>query len=135
MRFIYILVSVFLLFACGANEKPTQTNMDLIIELEDMARKDQTISLVQVNDEFKRMRDSLIEVNTSRLKEIIDEHGFTGTHLVGNSGSRKAMLIALHSNDEDFKNEYLELLEEAVEEGDANPEDLKVMKEKMGLEN
>ncbi len=63
------------------------------------------------------------DANTARLREIIAEHGWPGHRLVGAAGANAAWLLAQHAPDE-FQEECLPLLENAVAEGDASRRDL-----------
>lgn len=57
----------------------------------------------------------LHEKNASRLKEIINCHGWPGISLVGEEAAKAAWLIAQHSvSDPDFMAECIGLLEDAV---------------------
>lgn len=63
---------------------------------------------------------ALHERNTSRLKEIIDCHGWPGISLVGEEAAKAAWLIVQHSvSDPQFMAECAVLLEDAVARADA----------------
>jgi hypothetical protein len=69
--------------------------------------------------------DTIDADNQARLAEIFDEHGWPGWSLVGEDGSTAAWLIVQHADlDPAFQRRGLELLEAAVEAGDASPGDL-----------
>jgi hypothetical protein len=51
--------------------------------------------------------------NTSRLEEIIDEHGWPGKTLVGEDAASAAWLIVQHTADRKFQKRALELMQEA----------------------
>lgn len=62
----------------------------------------------------------LHENNIVRLKEIIAEYGWPGKSLVGLDGAKAAWLIAQHGVlDKEFMEQSLQLLKEAVAEGEA----------------
>ena len=61
--------------------------------------------------------------NTAWLREIIAQHGWPGHELVGEAGAHMAWLLAQHAP-EDLQEEWLPLLQDAVERGDASPTDL-----------
>ena len=61
------------------------------------------------------------EARTERLKEIVEEHGWPGTDLVGEDGEDAAWTIAQHSDlDPDFQRCALAHLEIAVAQGVAS---------------
>jgi hypothetical protein len=63
--------------------------------------------------------------NQSRLAAIFDEHGWPGWSLVGEDGSTAAWAIAQHADlDLAFQQRALELLQAAVDAGDASKGDL-----------
>ncbi|HEY1119553.1 MAG TPA: DUF6624 domain-containing protein [Acidimicrobiales bacterium] len=65
------------------------------------------------------------DARTARLKEIIAEHGWPGTDLVGDDGEDAAWTIAQHSDlDPDFQRCALAHLEVAVEQGVGSPGNL-----------
>lgn len=65
------------------------------------------------------------DARTARLKEIIEEHGWPGTDLVGDDGEDAAWTIAQHSDlDPDFQRCALAHLEVAVEQGVGSPGNL-----------
>src|SRR3546814_810989 len=69
--------------------------------------------------------DAVDVSNQERLAEIFDEHGWPGWSLVGQDGSTAAWAIVQHADlDLDFQRRGLELLEAAVDAGDASPGDL-----------
>lgn len=65
------------------------------------------------------------DARTARLEEIIEEHGWPGTDLVGDDGEDAAWTIAQHSDlDPDFQRCALAHLEVAVEQGVGSPGNL-----------
>jgi hypothetical protein len=63
--------------------------------------------------------------NTAWLKEVVDRHGWPGKALVGSDGAQRAWLLVQHADrDRDFQKRCLPLLAEAVKKGDASPEHL-----------
>jgi hypothetical protein len=63
--------------------------------------------------------------NKTRLTEILDEHGWPGWSLVGKDGSTAAWAIVQHADlDLPFQERGLELLQAAVDAGDASKGDL-----------
>ena len=71
---------------------------------------------------------------TERLAEIIDEHGWPGHDLVGEDGASAAWVIAQHSDlDVVFQREALDLMRDAVEQGDADPTELAYLEDRVAL--
>ncbi|MFC5183688.1 DUF6624 domain-containing protein [Actinomadura harenae] len=58
--------------------------------------------------------------NTEWLKGVISEHGWPGASLVGEPGAEGAWLLAQHSDhDLEFQRSCLEMLRQAVQDGEA----------------
>ena len=69
--------------------------------------------------------DEVDAVNKARLTEIFDEHGWPGWSLVDKDGSTAAWAIVQHADlDLAFQERGLELLQAAVDAGDASKGDL-----------
>jgi hypothetical protein len=63
--------------------------------------------------------------NMTRMKEIVDRHGWPGKSLVGADGAHAAWLLVQHADhDRPFQKRCLALLGEAVKKGEATTEDL-----------
>lgn len=102
-------------------------NEELRVELIRMAREDS-----QTRDEL--LRDGKLpkygyaeemrrvhERNNARMREIIEQYGWTGRSLVGEDGCEAAWLIVQHAVlDRDFQRQCLALLEQAVAAGEAS---------------
>jgi hypothetical protein len=63
-------------------------------------------------DAIKRV-EAVDERNTTKLKEIIDEHGWPGRSLVGEGAASAAWLIVQHTADRKFQKRALKLMQEA----------------------
>lgn len=62
---------------------------------------------------------------TQRLRQIIAEHGWPTRTLVGDDGATAAWAIAQHSDlDQQFQQQALELMRQAVAAGEADPGEL-----------
>lgn len=73
------------------------------------------------NPSIEEMRAIAAE-NAEWLKGVIAEHGWLGRRLVGADGADAAWLLVQHvENDIEFQRRCLELIEAAVEVGDASP--------------
>jgi hypothetical protein len=63
--------------------------------------------------------------NTARMKEVVDKHGWPGKSLVGTDGAQRAWLLVQHADrGRAFQKRCLPLLAEAVKKGEASPEHL-----------
>jgi hypothetical protein len=63
--------------------------------------------------------------NTAWMKEVVDKHGWPGKSLVGTDGAMKAWLLVQHADqDRAFQKHCLPLLAGAVKKGEASPEHL-----------
>ncbi len=63
--------------------------------------------------------------NTARLRDIVDEHGWPGRSVVGKLGADAAWLLLQHADaEQEFRRRCIELLHEAVHEGEADPRHL-----------
>jgi hypothetical protein len=72
------------------------------------------------------------EERTDRLREIIAAFGWPTWDLVGRDGATAAWLMAQHSDlDVEFQRSALELLREAVEDGQASPGDLAYLEDRV----
>lgn len=71
---------------------------------------------------------------TSRLQEIIAEHGWPTTDLVGEDGAAAAWLVAQHSDfDLEFQQEAVGLMRSAVAAGQADASDLAYLEDRVSV--
>ncbi|MBB5787107.1 DUF6624 domain-containing protein [Jiangella mangrovi] len=138
-----IVAMVLLLTACsdggddpsaGATPTPTpsatqrETDEGLRAELLEMMEQDQTERSPEFTGEWNDQE------RTDRLREIVEEHGWPGSDLVGDDGATAAWVIAQHSDlDLEFQQEALELMRPAVEAGLADPTELAYLEDRVGL--
>jgi hypothetical protein len=74
------------------------------------------------------------DARIARLKEIIDEHGWPTYDLVGEKGEEAAWVIAQHADlDLEFQQQALELLREAVADGQASPGNLAYLEDRVAV--
>jgi hypothetical protein len=76
------------------------------------------------------------QARTARLKEIIDQYGWPTIGLVGKDGEDAAWAIAQHSDfDPAFQQKALELLRDAVADGQASPGNLAYLEDRVAVAN
>jgi hypothetical protein len=68
--------------------------------------------------------------NTARLQEIIAEYGWPGRRLVGEEAAHAAWLLAQHAQPQ-FQEQWLPLLEDAADRGDASPADVAYLRDRV----
>ena len=74
------------------------------------------------------------DARTARLAEMIEEHGWPTRSLVGDGGASAAWLIAQHSDlDVEFQERALELMRQAVDDGEADPTELAYLEDRVAL--
>lgn len=99
----------------------------------DQGLRDELVQM-QAQDQGERTSGETLNdtERTERLKEIIDEHGWPTYALVGKQGEDAAWVIAQHSDlDPDFQAEALELLRQAVADGQASPGNLAYLEDRV----
>ncbi|MCX4791891.1 hypothetical protein OG369_39220 [Streptomyces sp. NBC_01221] len=100
-------------------------NRDLAAELHRRADQDQTARHRTLETGDGRDLVRIDADNTAWLKRVIADHGWPGITLVGEPGADEAWLLAQHADlDPGFQRQVLDLLQGAVEAGDALPRHL-----------
>jgi len=107
---------------------PSSVNADLRRELLALVDEDQKVRLAAMEGDDPALWDTvktLDKTNTVRMKAIIEAHGWPGKSLVGEDGTDAAWILIQHGrHDPEFLKRCLVLMEEAVSEGEAAPQDL-----------
>lgn len=88
---------------------------EIRIELKQMWKKDQ--ELVGKWDEQK----IIVDQNTLRLNQIIEQYGWPTHNMIGRDGSWMAWAIAQHSHNPDFQKKCLNLLENILNSNESEP--------------
>lgn len=124
--------------AAGATASQPQTvsrDEALAGELEQMGREDQAERMG--NPELPpgtKLGPPKDYARTARLKEIVMEHGWPTTDLVGEEASSAAWLVAQHADfDVAFQQQALGLLRSAVEQGQADPTELAYLTDRVAV--
>ncbi len=121
-------------------------NHNLIRLLKDINKKDQKyrkkLSVIGKKYGWKSKRVNELSVkmkkqdniNLKKIKKILDTKGWLGTSIIGAEGSSTLFLVIQHS---DLKTQmkYLPMLESAVLNGQASPQDLALMQDRVNLGN
>ena len=138
MKRLSVLLALALLTGCAAQPEipregpvatstPVAFDQELHDELLAMLERDQAGRTGGVDNEGDQAR-------TNRLKEILDEHGWPTFDLVGEDGEDAAWAIAQHSDlQPQVQVQALELLEEAVERGQASPGNLAYLTDRVAV--
>jgi hypothetical protein len=86
--------------------------------------KDAGAARKEVEAATKKMQE-IDARNTAWMKGVVDKHGWPGQSLVGKDGAMKAWLLVQHADrDHAFQKRCLPLLAGAVKKGEAGPEQL-----------
>ncbi|WP_199521453.1 DUF6624 domain-containing protein [Jiangella anatolica] len=115
-----------------ASPTPSSTTRELDEEL-----RAELLAMME-QDQAERSGQAAGEWNdqerTDRLAEILDEHGWPGSDLVGDDGSTAAWVIAQHSDlDPQVQQRALELMRPAAEAGLADLGDLAYLEDRVAL--
>ncbi len=117
-------------------------NADLRAELETMFDSDQSHRLKMQEVALKhgsnspevfelwKKQEPIDKANLKRLGEIVAAHGWPAISAVGQKASAAAFLIVQHS-DPTSQKKYLPVLRAAVESGEAQPQDLALLEDRV----
>jgi hypothetical protein len=114
----------------GSESNVVDFNQDLTDELSSMEETDQLAAWNAVppegykhltHEEWETFKDSVYRTHKIRLDEILQESGYPGFDLVGETGENSFFLMVQHSDfDPEFQNEVLKLLKVEVENKNAS---------------
>jgi hypothetical protein len=106
-------------------------------ELLSMAEEDQRCRLAWTPTGDPAAGRAVADVDrchTSRMRQIIDTHGWPGSHLVGRDGAEAAWLLVQHADaDQQFQHCCLRLLAGAVEAGQATTAQLAYLTDRVAV--
>lgn len=71
-------------------------------------------------------------INQKYVMDILDEHGWLGPAVVGNKGNQALFLVIQHA-EIDVQEKYLPMLEEAVKKGNAPPQNLAYLEDRVAM--
>lgn len=99
------------------------------------ALHDELLAMLESDQEERMGEGALNDTDrTERLKEIVAEHGWPTISLVGEDGEDAAWAIAQHSDhDPEFQARALDLIREAVAQGEASPGNLAYLTDRVAV--
>lgn len=71
-------------------------------------------------------------INLNKVRTILDERGWLGKDIVGPQGNQTLFLVIQHA-DLEIQQQYLPMMREAAENGDANGADLALLEDRVAL--
>jgi hypothetical protein len=108
----------------GRVEEDQKARKELIELQARRSGKDDDAARKEVEAATKKMQE-IDARNTAWMKGVVDRRGWPGKSLVGADGAQKAWLLVQHADqDPEFQKRCLKLLAEAVKRGEASPEHL-----------
>jgi hypothetical protein len=132
MRFSNAIVISLALAACRSEPRPAPNS--LADELVEMARADQDLRKEVIARSAPRDTkdlERLDAMNTDRLKAIVASIGWPGISVVGERAADAAWLLLQHSPDPAFQERGLELMQRALERGDARGEQVALLTDRV----
>jgi hypothetical protein len=124
--------------ATGAAGSPSQSPGASASVVFDQALHDELVQM-QADDQAEMTGQgadptTTVDERQARLAEILDKHGWPGWDLVGKKGSTAAWVIAQHADlDPGLQARALDLLEEAVADGNASSGDLAYLTDRVAV--
>ncbi|MFD2543731.1 DUF6624 domain-containing protein [Lacinutrix gracilariae] len=129
-----------------ANKDEAEKDLDkpLVAILDTIYREDQTyrrqIGKIEKkygreSDEMKKHWELINEkdsINLIKIVKILDERGWLGANVIGNSGNSTLFLVIQHSPLE-VQEKYLPMMREAVKIGNANSSSLALLEDRVSL--
>ena len=143
LRVLLPLTALVALAACADSSGPAEPSSSpappsgpSISAAFNQALHDELIGMLQ-RDQAEREgkpQDESDQTRTTRLKDIIREHGWPTIALVGKDGADAAWTIAQHADlDPAFQQEALDLLRRAVADGQASPGNLAYLEDRVAV--
>lgn len=94
----------------------------------DDALRSELLELKEADQAFRRRMNEEMEeelARTARIRELIRERGWPGRSIVGADGASAVWLLVQHADDDpEFQERALELMQAAVDAGEADPQEL-----------
>lgn len=139
------LACVLAVWACGRRSAPADRSADstLRAELIERGRADQAVREVVMEKMRRGLQPDSTDMtewlatdsaNTEWLQEMVDAHGWPVTSRFGAEGAGAAFLIVQHSPDTGFQREMLPLIQQAVEAGEADGQDLALLTDRLAVQ-
>lgn len=136
---IYLLFIPFLVLNIQAQTKPELANKLDSIYQEDQKYRKQIGEVVkkhgQNSEEFQELAMTMIKTDASNLiaiKQVLDDYGWLGPDAVGDKGNKTLFLVIQHADLETQK-QYMPMMKQAVEKGNAKSQNLALLKDRVLL--
>ena len=113
---------------------PGMTDDALAQELIDMTERDRLLQSGALSDDFAaQLAHRRVTVdNGDRLAQILQSHGWPTVSSVGAEAARRAWLVAQHADRQlDLQREALTLMTQAVRAGEADPQQLAMLRDRV----
>lgn len=122
----------------------TQVNQGLMMILDSVYDADQTSrqktsmikdqyesGSIQLEEHLKRI-SAIDSLNLIKVKQVLEEYGWSGAEIVGEKGNKTLFLVIQHA---DLKTQetYLPMMREAVKSGNAKNSDLALLEDRVAL--
>lgn len=117
---------------------------DLILILDTILKSDQIprLELEKMGGEYgwdsEEVKKQWLIIHTSdstnliKVEQIIQKYGWLGADIIGRNGNQTLFLVIQHSN-QITQEKYLPLMRSAVSNGNANPQDLALLEDRVAL--
>ena len=135
-RSVALLLAVTAAACASTRAEPDWT--DVQEELAKRVEEDQSLRTQFMSGEIDgELIERVTEVdaaNTAWMKDLVAEHGWPGNSRVGEKGAGDAWLLVQHADqDLEFQERCLELLRQAVPAGEANPQHLAYLEDRVAM--
>lgn len=118
--------------------KPLVATLDTIHH-EDQKYRNQTEEIAEKygwgSDEMKahwKIINEKDSINVIKVRNILDEHGWLGADVIGNTGNFTLFLVIQHA-DIETQEKYLPMMREAVKKGNARSSSLALLEDRVAL--
>ena len=135
-----------LLILVKKNKEEAEKDLDkpLVVLLDSIHNEDQKYR-VELDEMYKKYKNDSLEiknfwkkinhtdsVNLTLISKILDERGWLGKNIIGNSGNMTLFLVIQHS-DQKTQEKYLPMMREAVKLGNASASGLALLEDRVAL--
>jgi len=117
-----LLLSTFTYAAHAQRPRNPALRKELLnrVKKDQRVRADLPADTAKITRALVKRLESVDKANTAWLKRVVQKHGWPGKSLVGSDGAQAAWLLVQHADlDPEFQKQCLELMEKAVQVGEA----------------